>query len=107
MRMGRGLELQSNDQEQNGEVSTAPTSELVQCSGQLQTTVVMLLISVKLGDMSTLNLSPINLVSIFRCSSPPCNPVHTRRVDPSGLPFSLSSHRYSYIGLLFNSHFNV
>ena len=29
------------------------TSELVQWSGQLQTTVVMLLLSAKLGDMST------------------------------------------------------
>ncbi len=28
------------------------------------------------------NLSWINLVSIFRCSSPPRNPVHARRVDP-------------------------
>jgi hypothetical protein len=51
------------------------------------------------------NLSPINLVSIFRCSSPPCNPVYSRRVDPSGLAFSLSSHRHSYIILLFIFHF--
>jgi hypothetical protein len=35
-----------------------------------------------------LNLSSINLVSIFRCSSPPRNPVYVRCVDPSVLPFS-------------------
>ncbi len=28
------------------------------------------------------NISSINLVSVFRCSSPPINPVYTRRVDP-------------------------
>ena len=43
----------------------------------------------------------MNLVSIFRCSSPPHNPVYTRRVDPSGLVFSLSSHRYSYIHVFY------
>jgi hypothetical protein len=53
----------------------------------------------------TFRLSSINLVSIFRCSSPPINPVYTRRVDPSALVLSLSSHRHSYIGLLFSSHF--
>jgi hypothetical protein len=37
----------------------------------------------------------INLVSIFRCSSPPHNPVYTSRVDPSALGFSLSSHRHN------------
>ena len=42
------------------------------------------------------NLSSINLVSIFRCSSPPRNLVYGRRVDPSSLSFSLSSHRHSY-----------
>jgi hypothetical protein len=30
---------------------------------------------------------------------------YARRVDPSALAFSLSSHRYSYIGLLFTSLF--
>jgi hypothetical protein len=34
------------------------------------------------------------------------NPVSARRVDSSVLVFSLSSHRYSYISLLFNSRFN-
>jgi hypothetical protein len=42
------------------------------------------------------NLSFINLVSIFRCSSHPRNPVYASRVDPSALAFSLSSHRHSY-----------
>ena len=53
------------------------------------------------------NFSSINLVSIFRCSSPPRNPVYARRVDPSTLVyfFSLSPHRHSYVGLLFNSCF--
>ncbi len=52
------------------------------------------------------NLSSINLVPIFRCSSPPLNPVYTRRVDPSSLTFSLSSHRHSYLSLLFISRFS-
>jgi hypothetical protein len=38
----------------------------------------------------------IMFVSIFRCSSPPRNPVYARCVDPSALAFSLSSHRHSY-----------
>jgi hypothetical protein len=33
--------------------------------------------------------------------------VHARRVDPSALVFSLSSHRHSYLGLLFSSRFMV
>jgi hypothetical protein len=40
-------------------------------------------------------ISCINLVIIFRCSSSPNNQVHVRRVDFSGLVFSLSSHRHS------------
>jgi hypothetical protein len=38
------------------------------------------------------NLSSLNLVSLFRCSSPVCHPVYVypRRVDPSSLSFSLS-----------------
>ena len=47
----------------------------------------------------------INLDSIFRCCSSPRNPVYARRVDPSALAFSLSSHRHSYISLLFSSRF--
>ena len=47
----------------------------------------------------------IDLVSIFRCSSSLNNPVYERRVDFSDLVFSLSSHRHSYIGLVFSSHF--
>jgi hypothetical protein len=53
------------------------------------------------------NFSSINLVFIFRCSSPTSNPVYVRRVDPSALVFSLSSHRHSYIGLLFSSHSSI
>jgi hypothetical protein len=49
--------------------------------------------------------SRINLVFIFRCSSSRSNPVYARRVDFSALVFSLSSHRHSYIGLVFRSHF--
>ncbi len=51
------------------------------------------------------NLSSINLVSIFRCSSSPSNPVYERHVDSSPLGFSLSSHRHSYVGLVFSFPF--
>jgi hypothetical protein len=51
------------------------------------------------------NISSINLVSIFRCSSSPSKPVYVRRVGFSDLVFSLSSHRHSYIGLVFSSRF--
>jgi hypothetical protein len=44
------------------------------------------------SPMTLANLSSINLVSIFRSSSPPHNPVYASRVDPSVLGFSLSSH---------------
>jgi hypothetical protein len=40
------------------------------------------------------NLSSINLDSIFGCSSPPRNPVYTRRVVPSGLLFHHSHHSF-------------
>jgi hypothetical protein len=48
------------------------------------------------------NLSSVNLDFIFRCSSPPLNPVYysdTKRVDLSTFFFSsrFSSHRHSYI----------
>jgi hypothetical protein len=43
---------------------------------------------------SLTNISSINLVSIFSCSSSPRNPVYVRRVDPSTLAFSISSHRH-------------
>jgi len=49
------------------------------------------------------NISSIKLVSIFRCFSPPTNPVYVRCVDPSSSVSSLSSHRHSYIGLLCSS----
>ncbi len=51
------------------------------------------------------NFSSINLVFVFRCSSSTTNPVYVSRVDSSFLVFSLSSHRYSYISLLFSSLF--
>jgi hypothetical protein len=44
-------------------------------------------------------------VSIFRCSSSKTNPVYGRRVNFFVLVCSLSSHRHSYIPLLFDSHF--
>ena len=40
MWMVRGLDLQTNDQEQNGEINEDSTSELVQSGGQLHTTVM-------------------------------------------------------------------
>jgi hypothetical protein len=51
------------------------------------------------------NFSSVNLVFIFGCSRSPSNPVYVRRVDSSSLVFSLSSHRHSNIGLVYNSHF--
>ena len=56
-------------------------------------------------NITLANLSSINLVDIFRCSSPPRNPVYVRLVDPSALSFSLSSHRHSYISLVFSVRF--
>ena len=53
--------------------------------------------------LSIYNKTTINLVFIFKCSSFPHDTVCTRRVDLSTLTFSLSSHRHSYIGLLFSS----
>jgi hypothetical protein len=40
------------------------------------------------SPITLVNLSSINLVSIFRCSSPPWNPVYTRCVDPWALASS-------------------
>ena len=54
---------------------------------------------------STQNLSSINLVSTFRCSSSPHNTVYTSRVDVSTLGCCLSSHRHSYMSLPFISRF--
>jgi hypothetical protein len=62
-------------------------------------------IEVSHSPLTLANFSSINLVFVFRCSSPTTNPVSARRVDSSFLVFSLSSHRYSYISLLFSSHF--
>ncbi len=50
-------------------------------------------------------LEKTHLVSIFRCSSPPRNPVYARRADTSALDISLSSHRQSYVRILFSSRF--
>ncbi len=38
-------------------------------------------------------------------SSSLTHPVHARRVDLSDFVFSLSSHRHSYLGLVFSSRF--
>ena len=43
------------------------------------------------------NLSPFNIVSIFRYPRTPCNPVYASLLDPSALAFSLSLHRHPYI----------
>ena len=53
----------------------------------------------------TSRLLMINLVSIFRCSSSTINPVSARRVNSLVLVCSLSSHRHSYIPLIFSSRF--
>ncbi len=47
----------------------------------------------------------MNLVSIFRYSSSSSNPVYESHVISSYLGSSLSSHRQSYIGLVFSSRF--
>ena len=52
------------------------------------------------------NLSPLSLVYIFGCSSPPTKPVYPRRVDLSVVSLSLSSQRHSYISILFRSRFS-
>ncbi len=53
--------------------------------------------SVDQDTITLQNLAFINLVSIFRCSSPPSNLVYGRRVSPSVFTFSLSSHRHFYM----------
>ncbi len=52
-----------------------------------------------------LSVQSINLVSIFMYSSSSITPVYVRHVDSSYLGSSLSSHRQSYIGLVFSSRF--
>ncbi len=44
-------------------------------------------------------------LSQVRSSSPPIHPVYSRDINSSVLVFSLSSHRHSYIGLIFRSLF--
>ena len=59
------------------------------------------------SQTSRLLTSSLSLgVPIFRCSSPSFNPVYAKRVNPSVLVFRLSSHRHSYVGLLFMSRFS-
>ena len=43
------------------------------------------------------NISSINLVFIFRCSSSPSNPVYVRRVDFSVLVFSHRTNTHTYL----------
>ncbi len=57
------------------------------------------------SPLTLTNFSYINLVFVFRCSSSTTIPVSVSRVNSSFLVFSLSSHRYSYISLLFSSRF--
>ncbi len=45
------------------------------------------------------------LLTFFRCSSSKTNPVYGRRVNSFVLVCSLSSHRHSYIPLIFGSRF--
>jgi hypothetical protein len=71
---------------------------------------VYVLILIKMGCLShrSLTLTPRTrklLVYYFRCSISTTNPVSERCLDSSFLVFSLSSHRYSYISLLFSSRF--
>jgi hypothetical protein len=51
------------------------------------------------------NPSSIKLVSIFRCSSSPPDPVYASRVYLSALTFSLSSHRHTYVRRLCRPRF--
>ncbi len=57
------------------------------------------------SPITLVNISSINLVFMFRCSTFTGNPVHVRTVDFSLLLFSLSSHRHSYIGFVFRTRF--
>jgi hypothetical protein len=97
---GKGKRGRTDSDDVGGKsLSDTSTSARGQCVGESST-----------GVTSTTNLSSINLVSIFRCSSNPRNPVYVscetcRSPAESDLDFSLSSHRYSYVGLLFNSRF--
>jgi hypothetical protein len=63
------------------------------------------IISKSHSPITLANFSSINLVSIFRYSSSSNNPVYSSHVDSSFLGSSLSSHRQSYIGLVFRSFF--
>ncbi len=55
------------------------------------------------SPITLVNISPINLVFNFRCSSSSSNTVYVRRVDFSDLVFSLSSHRHSHRSYLYLS----
>jgi hypothetical protein len=49
--------------------------------------------------------TPLPCVLGYRAAACACNPVYARHVDSSPLGFSLSSHRHSYIGLVFSSRY--
>jgi hypothetical protein len=63
----------------------------------------MLIVIYTYSPIALANISSINLVFIFRCSSSPRNPVYVRRIDSSTLVFSLSWHRHSYRSNLYLS----
>ena len=85
-----------SQQEEDGPLSLPQLNRLIEAS------FVWDEISVSNVDVTVI---PSQLVSIFKFSSSPSNSVYVRRVDSSTLVFSLSSHRHSYIGLVFSSHF--
>jgi hypothetical protein len=84
-------------------------------SPRLQLYVLILTLMVRLSHLNLthilhthlVNFSFVNLVFIFRSSSSTTNPVYVRRVNSLVLVWSLSSHRHSYIGLIFNSRFTI
>jgi hypothetical protein len=53
------------------------------------------------------NISLINLVSLFRCSSSKTNTVYGRRINSFVLVCSLSSHRHFFIPLIFGSCLSI
>jgi hypothetical protein len=74
-------------------------------NSSISTSLVVSCVSSRVPPISLANLSIVNLVSIFRCSSSTVNPVYPRRVTSLVLVCSLSSHRHSYIDFIFRSRF--